>query len=147
MRIAACLLVGLGLALGPARAADMPAADAPLTNFRLPLFNEQGHRIWDLSCAAVSVLSTDQRTFELTTIHLRMFAGDEAETLEYELFAPLAIVDINTRMATGRGQLHVIGRGVELFGDDWRCEVDAKSIVIEHNVVVSFAGDLGNVLQ
>jgi len=127
--------------------AAQPVSDAPLLNFRLPLFNEQGNRVWDLSSAAVRVLSIDEKRFELTTVHLRMLAGDAASTLEYELFAPLAVIDVSARTATGKGQLHVIGRGVELFGDDWHCEAATKSIVIEHNVVVSFTGDLGNVLK
>jgi hypothetical protein len=122
-----------------------PLSNAPLLNFRLPIFNEFGFRIWDLSAAEVRTLATDR--FDLATVHLRMLAGDEAGTLEGELFAPAAVVDQTERTISGQGQLHVIHQGAELFGDDWRYDGKTKSMVIERNVIVSFAGDLGNILR
>jgi hypothetical protein len=122
-----------------------PLSDAPLLNFRLPIFNEFGFRIWDLSAGEVRKLTNER--FELATVHLRMLAGDEANTLEGELFAPAAVVDQVERTITGPGQIHAIRQGVELFGNDWNYDGKTKTMVIEHSVVVSFAGDLGNILQ
>ena len=141
--------ISLGLAVGVLATVlvAQSTSDTPLKNFTMPMFNEAGRRIWDLRAAAVQVLSEKADRFELTAVHVRMLAGDEARTLEGELFAPTAIVDQTTQTITGRGQLHVIRGGVELFGDDWTYRADTKSIVIERNVVVTFASDLGNILQ
>lgn len=125
--------------------AAQPISEQPLLNVRLPLFNAAGARLWDLESAALRTLSLDR--FALTTVHVRMFAGDAANTLEGELFAPTALVDLKARTIAGEGQLHVIGRGVELFGNDWIYDATAKSIVIKADVVVTFAGDFGNILR
>lgn len=122
-----------------------PLSDAPLINFRLPIFNEYGYRVWDLAAAEVRTLENDR--FELSNVHLRMLAGDEAGTVDGELFAPSAVCDQAQRTISGEGQLHVIHQGAELFGEDWHYDGKTKTMVIEHHVTVSFAGDLGNILR
>jgi hypothetical protein len=139
LRFWLCLLGG-GATLGA-----QPISDAPVLNFRLPIFNELGYRIWDLRAAAVRNLDNDR--IELTTVHLRMLAGDDAGTVEGDLYTPSAVVDQAARTVSGEGQLQVIGRGVELYGNDWSYDGKTKSIVIKHNVVVAFTGDLGNIIQ
>jgi hypothetical protein len=135
------------LIAAPGRLAGQAVANTPLHNFRMPLFNEFGHRVWDLRATSLRQLGENVERIELTSVHLRLLAGDPDGTLEAELFAPQAVVDHAARTVSGRGQLHVIGRNVELFGDDWICHADAKSIVIERAVVVTFSSDLGNILQ
>lgn len=127
--------------------AAQSSSDAPLRDFRLPVFNEQGHRVWFLRSGGVRVLSDNADRFELTTVHVTMLAGDAAGTVIGELYAPVARVDRTARTVSGEGQLHVIYQGAELFGRDWHYDADTKSVVIEHDVVVSFIGELGNLLQ
>lgn len=130
--------------------AAQAALDAPLRNLRLPVFNEFGNRIWDLRAASARQLTESAERFELSTVHLRVLVGDADGTLDTELFAPVAVVDLtdkNNRTVSGKGQLHVIGRAVELFGTDWICYADTKSIVVEHDVVITFTASLGNILQ
>lgn len=134
----------LGLA-ATALWAPPPVSNAPLLNFRLPIFNEFGFRIWDLSAAEVRTLASDR--FELTNVHLRMLAGDEAGTLEGELFTPTAVCNQTERTIAGPGQLHVTRQGAELFGDGWTYDGKTKTMVIERNVIVTFAGDLGSILR
>jgi hypothetical protein len=142
--LVAAVLVVAGLA--PAVSAQ-EASGAPLKKFSLPVFNEFGHRIWILRAELFHILSDKADRFELTAVHLQVFAGDAANTLDVELFAPQAVVDKPKQIVSGQGQLHVIGRGVELFGRDWICHAETKSIVVEHDVVITFSGDLGNILQ
>ncbi len=124
-----------------------PVSDSPLRNFRLPVFNEQGHRVLDLSSAAVRMVSERPIRLEMTTVHVSMLAPDGSGTLEGELFAPVAVYDQAAQTVSGTGELHVIYHGADLFGNDWTYHADTKSIVIEHDVVVTFAGELGNLLQ
>jgi hypothetical protein len=122
-------------------------ADAPVTNFRLPVFNAEGNRIFDLSSAAVRPLSEKPVRLELTTVHVRMYAPGDAPEVVGELFTPSAVYDQATQQVSGPGQLHAIYRDIELFGNDWVYDAPSKSIVIKHDVVVTFPGELGQLLR
>jgi hypothetical protein len=135
------------LSLLASNLAAQSVTDAPLLDLELPVFNEFGNRIWYLRAASARFLSEKAERIELATVHLRILTGDADGTLDAELFAPVAVWDKPTRTVSGQGQLHVIGRGVELFGNDWICYADTKSIVVEHDVVITFTASLGNILQ
>jgi hypothetical protein len=136
--------------LAAANLAAQPSTDAPLRNLELPVFNEFGNRIWHLRAASARFLTEKADQIELATVHLRILTGDADGTLDAELFAPVALVDLsdkNNRTVSGKGQLHVIGRGMELFGNDWICYAATKSIVVERDVVITFTASLGNILR
>lgn len=124
-----------------------PIDPAPLRNFKMPVFNDTGVRIFDLSAAAFRTLSEDPIRVELSTVHVRMYDPESPGSLDGQLFAATAIYDHETQVVAGSGQLHAIYRDVELFGDNWTYDAKTKNIVIQSNVVVTFAGELGPILR
>jgi hypothetical protein len=139
-------LAGLLALTAVAFAADS-GTEAPLLDLHLPVFNESGYRLWYLHADSMRQLTERPERFELSTVHLLVYDGDSSDTVRAEIFAPSAVYDQPNKTVSGKGQLHVIGRGVELFGHDWICYAETKSIVIERDVVVTFSADLGNVLR
>lgn len=124
-----------------------PTTPAPLRNFKMPVFNDAGTRLFDLSAAAFRTLSEDPVRVELTTAHVRMYDPDAPGSLDGQLFAATATYDHATQVVSGSGQIHAIYREIELFGDDWTYDAKTKSIVIKSNVVVTFPGELGPILR
>jgi len=142
--------------------ADTPmVSTAPIVDFRLPVFNEQGFRIWELR-GSEAIYDIEAKRAEITGLRLRVFSGDDREIVENILESPLAIVQIEegSRTASGPGLIRMVGlereRGFEVRGEDWTftettpAEAGAektKIVVIRKNVVVTFAHDIGNILR
>jgi hypothetical protein len=117
----------------------------PVLEFQLPVFNKQGFRVWELRGGSGRYV--DPNHIELTAVHLDVFSGDASETVEWTISSPLAIVAPEDRTVSGPGQIHVVGRRFEIFGDDWAYEEARKTVVVRKGVLASFSGSLGNLLQ
>lgn len=139
-------LVGLLLACAGAslaRAQFLPTV--PVVDFRLPMFDATtGHKTWEVRGSEGRYI--DENHIEISALNLKVFAGDEAATLETEITSPTATVQPRDRLVFGPGQLRIVGTGYELFGDDWTYEGKRKTIVIRRGVVVTFADDIGRLL-
>lgn len=134
---------------------------APIVDFRLPVFNEQGFRAWELRGSEAIYDAKAQRA-EIKGLRLRVFSGDDREFVENTVESPLAIVVVTDkeRTASGPGLIHLVGaergREFEVRGEDWTYQETVtnaanpqktKSVVIRKNVVVTFAQDIGNILR
>lgn len=156
------LLVVLALA-AVAGAANPPPIlpTAPIVDFRLPVFNEAGFRIWELRGSEAAYDHTAQRA-EIRGLRLRVYSGDERELVENEVESPLAIAHVEERKVSGPGLIRLTGvergRDYEVRGEDWTYQetyADApdgsrrktKSVVIRKNVVVTFPEDIGDILR
>jgi hypothetical protein len=137
-------LAALGALAVTIALAQIPA-QAPILNFRLPIFNPAGFRTWELRGSTGRYVDRDR--VELTGVRLQVFSGDEAGTVELEVASPEAIAQPESRMISGPGQLHVIGRGFELFGNDWTYEDAEKTLVIRRDVVTTFKQNIGDILR
>jgi hypothetical protein len=137
-------LAALGALAVTIALAQIPA-QAPILNFRLPIFNPAGFRAWELRGATGRYVDRDR--VELTGVRLQVLSGDEAGTVELEVASPEAIAQPESRMVSGPGQLHVTGRGFELFGNDWTYEDATKTLIIRRDVVTAFKQNIGDILR
>lgn len=128
-----------------ASAAAQVLPNAPVVNFRLPMFNPEGFKTWELRGSEGRYV--DENLVELSNINLRIYSGDEAGILQTEISSPKAIVEIGNRIIRGPETLRVVGNGYEMFGEDWIYEDSKKSIVVTRNVVVTFDSSVGNILK
>lgn len=132
---------------------------APIVDFRLPVFNEQGFRVWELRGSEAIYDHAAQRA-EIKGLRLRVFSGDDRELLENTVESPLAIVKVAERSITGPGMIHLVGaergREFEVRGEDWTYQETlptpdqpekVKTVVIRKGVVVTFSQDIGNFLR
>jgi hypothetical protein len=119
--------------------------NASVQDFRLPGFNKGGFKIWESRGSQGRYINENR--VEVTALDVKRFVGDEAATLDTEITSPLAIVQPDDKKVFGPGQIRAVGQGWEIFGDDWTYDLDTKTIVIRQHVVVTFAGNIGNILK
>ena len=150
-------LAGAALFLAGASAPIIPTA--PIVDFRLPVFNEQGFRVWELR-GSEAIYDPKAQRAEIKGLRLRVFSGDDRSLVENTVESPLAIVLINERSISGPGMIHLVGaergREFEVRGEDWTYQETlpgpdnpqkVKSVVIRKDVVVTFSEDIGNILR
>ncbi|RME70054.1 MAG: hypothetical protein D6781_07180 [Verrucomicrobia bacterium] len=135
--------IALLLAATAGLAQVMP--NAPVVNFRFPMFNSEGYKTWELRGAEGRYINENR--VELTNVNLRIYSGDETGALQTEISSPKAIIEIDTRIVRGPESVHVVGPGYEMFGEDWRYDDADKTIVVQRNVVVTFDDSVGNILK
>ena len=132
---------------------------APIIDFRLPVFNEEGFRIWELRGSEALYLPAEQRV-EIKGLHLKIYSGDDREIMQNEVESPLAIALINERTVSGPGLIRMTGaermREFEVRGEDWTYQETlggpdkkekTKTVVIRKAVVVTFSEDIGSILR
>lgn len=154
----ATAVASVALLLGGADSPVVPTA--PIIDFRLPVFNEQGYRIWELR-GSEAIYDPKAERAEIRGLRLRVFSGDEREIVENIVESPFAIVLRKENSISGPGLIRMTGtaehnREFEVRGEDWTYQETAsgpdnprktKSVVIRKNVVVTFSEDIGNILR
>ncbi len=138
------LLVSL-LGLGAAVASAQFTSKEPIVNFRLPMFNNEGYKAWEVRGAEGRYL--EENRIEITALDLQVFSGDEAGRIETTITSPLAIVRPKDRAVTGPGAIRAKGEGFELFGENWLYEHDTKTVTVRESVVLTLDGAIGNILK
>jgi hypothetical protein len=141
------LALGCGLlALAPLQAAGPQVpANAPILNFSLPSFNEQGFRTMLVrGREAVVVSKTEARLRDMT---LTVFSGDAAARVETVFVSPAATVRLDERVVFGEDSVRVVNDKFELLGTDWRYEHDAKRILIRAGARVVFQTEIRDLLR
>ncbi|HEX9782917.1 MAG TPA: hypothetical protein VGA56_09355 [Opitutaceae bacterium] len=67
------------LGVGAVAASAQFVSKEPIINFRLPMFNEDGYKIWEVRGSEGRYL--EENRIEITSLDLRILSGDEAGTL------------------------------------------------------------------
>lgn len=119
--------------------------NVPVENFRMPWFDDEAGRITAEVRGASGRVLPDQ-TMEITRLNLRMFGEGGPEDVAMAITSPLALVDPDSHVAAGPGQLRVTTPEFEIYGDGWSYNHETKTATINNNVVATFSRDLGNIL-
>ena len=69
------LTAAIGLTVIHSRLVAEMIPNAPVENFRLPMFNEEGYRAWDLRGAKGTYV--DGTHVDVVDMKMRVFSGDE----------------------------------------------------------------------
>jgi len=118
----------------------------PIEGFRVPTFNDDGFREWDLrGDEAEYIESTGQ--VNVTSVVLRVYSGDEADRLEYEIESEEAVYDKSEQSIHGEQGIEIDGEGFYVEGEQWRYDTREDRIEISGNVHVSFEHALGDLLK
>lgn len=110
--------------------------EAPVRNFLLPRFGEDGYKIWDLRGSKGTYL--DAARIRVEGMKLRVFSGGAARRLETSIESPEALIHIEENRAEGRGTLFITGPNYRLAGEDWEWNGDAGRIRVHSRVRVVF---------
>lgn len=147
-RIWICLcLTALAVALVPVHSlltAQM-TPNAPVENFRLPMFNPEGYRTWELRGA--EGIYRDGTRIDLVEMNLRLFSGDPTGELQTEITSPDATVFIAENKAAGHNGILITNRDFNITGQNWTWYGDESRVSIETDVVVTFFEGIGDILK
>ncbi|MBL4576102.1 MAG: LPS export ABC transporter periplasmic protein LptC [Opitutaceae bacterium] len=118
--------------------------NAPIENFRLPMFNEEGFKAWEIQ--GDKGLMVDDTNIELVRIRLQVFSGTAAKILETQITSPSAIMVINDNRVFGTESIRIENKNYLITGKKWQWTSDPKAIVIEEKVLVTFFQNIGDLL-
>lgn len=143
-RAARAGLVGALLLAAGLGAQLRPDPDAPVRDFRLPMFGDDGLRAWELR-GDVGRFRRD-RTLLVEGLDLKVFAPG-GEVVESRIRSPEAVLDPETSQASGDSPLLVETADFELRGEDWSWDGQAHRIIVRRQVHTVFYEELTGLLK
>jgi len=117
---------------------------APLSQFRLPTFNEQGHRSMLIE-SSEAIVGPSQ--IELTNLNLTLFDGTARNAIETILLSPQATALTDEETISGKGPVRIIRDDVEITGIGWRYEHASRKVSIAKNTRIRFQSSLPDLLR
>lgn len=139
------LTIVIGLTAIHSRVVAQMAPNAPVENFRLPMFNEEGYRSWDLRGA--KGIYVDGTQVDVIDMNIRIFTGDEENEVLTEITSPTATVLLAENKAIGRNTILISSKDYSISGQNWTWDGNHDSFTIEGDVVVTFFEGIGDILK
>lgn len=121
------------------------SADAPVINFRLPMFTPEGNRAWLVRGSEARFASANE--IDIRELTMTLFTGDATDRVETMILSPQARVLTNDAVATGTQTIRVINDSFEATGSEWRYNHREKRISIAKNVRVTFRAEFKDLLK
>ncbi|WP_145929129.1 hypothetical protein OH491_14600 [Termitidicoccus mucosus] len=139
----------------PSSPAADPAAkpsistSAPVKNFRLPAFNEQGYRTSLLTGSEGRYIGPEQ--IDVTNLDLAIYPGDGTMRVETRLTAPTAsffLKNTAAPRASGKESVRLVHENeIDASGEDWAYDHGQKKLWINKNVRLVFPAPLQDILK
>lgn len=114
----------------------MTQLGAPVKDFCLPVFGENGYKVWDLSGHEGHYLSSE--CLLVKTMQLRTFSGEERLQLEAILESPLAKIHLGESLAESEALIHIQGPGYTGEGQGWTWQGKTHTLFLKSHVRVVF---------
>ena len=109
---------------------------APVQNFRLPRFGDNGYTQWVLQGGKGMYDSAEQIRIE--DMALRVYSGDERMALEMTMDSPEATLLTKENCAESDGPIKIVGANFKVSGVGWTWNGVTKEIEVKFDVVVEF---------
>lgn len=132
------LLVWLGALSGVQAQRVLP--DAPVTNFKLPMFGSNGYKAWDLQGNKGRYVAQDEIVVE--GMRIRVFSGDADMRQELVLESPSATIFLKESRAFGKDLLFISGASFNIVGKGWEWNGKDRTIRVNQDVQVIFKESL-----
>lgn len=110
--------------------------NAPVINFKLPMWGKEGYRSWFISGDQGIYVNEDE--VDVLGMKISIFSDDPRDILEATIESPKAILLIHKNMARGHDSIEVIGEAYHLTGKDWTWDGVIKKMTINKEVKVIF---------
>lgn len=117
---------------------------APVQNFRLPRFGENGYTQWVLQGGKGIYDSAEQIRIE--EMALRVYSGDERMALEMTMDSPEATLLTAENRAVSDGPIEIVGANFKVSGVGWTWNGLTKEIEVKFDVVVEFTQGMAGML-
>lgn len=119
--------------------------DAPVINFKLPMFNNDGYRTWFLTGEQGIYVSQDE--VDVLGMKITIFSGDPHDLLEATIESPKAIMFIKQNRANSDDSIEVQGPSYHLTGKVWTWDGNLKKMSINKDVKVTFDQSLKGLIS
>lgn len=142
------LLLAVGVAVAPVGAQNSThiSTDAPITNFKLPIYKlPEGFRAWLIRGTEAHVKGAND--IDIDELNLTVFTGDAREKIDTVILSPKAHVAPEDEIASGPAGIRIINDDFEATGVGWHYEHKARKVSVEHHVKLILHGELKGFLK
>ncbi len=129
----------------PAKPAAQLAPSAPVKNFRLPTFTDEGFRRTMLRAGEARL--PDPARIELVEMELTLFTGLSDEGIDSMLAAPAATFLPEKLFASGPSTVRLERLDLTVTGADWSYDHPARRLVINRDAHVILRAPIGDILK
>jgi len=119
--------------------------DAPVIDFKLPMFGENGYKIWDLQGDEGRYINAGR--IDVINLKLRVYSGDESLSLDTTIESPKAIMLVRRNRALSNASIRMFGSNYEIMGSNWIWEGSNRILKVKKNVRVNFQDRLTDILK
>lgn len=119
--------------------------DAPVSDFRLPMFGDDGFLDWDLRGEEARFMKEEQ--IDLAGMRLSVYDELQPGRVETLIISPQAVFLIESNEIIGNETITVEGDNFFATGKNWRWIGEEKSVEIDGSVKVTFSENLSGILQ
>lgn len=118
--------------------------NAPVKNFRLPRFGENGYTDWVLQ-GDEGIYDSDEQV-RVKKMGLRVYSGDERMARELTLDSPEATLRLQENRAFSDSAIAIVGENFTISGIGWDWSGATKEIVVKANAVVKYTDGFSGAL-
>jgi lipopolysaccharide export system protein LptA len=110
--------------------------NAPVQNFRLPRFADNGYTQWVLQ-GERGIYDSDEQV-RVEGMALRVYSGDERMAVELSLDSPEAVLRLQENRGYSDSTIEIVGTNFTISGVGWEWSGDSKEIIVKFDTVVKF---------
>jgi lipopolysaccharide export system protein LptA len=135
MRFSRFLTISLLICLTASLFGQM-TPNAPIKNFRLPRFGDNGYTQWVLQ-GGQGIYDSDEQV-RVKEMAMRIYSGDERMALELSMDSPEGTLRLQENRAYSEGEIKIVGANFKISGIAWEWSGETKEIVVKQDTVVKF---------
>ena len=120
--------------------------NAPIVNFKLPLFNDAGFRAWYLKGDEGLYLAGGKEV-QIKNMLLQEYSGNDQDEVVGQITSQAARFQRTKLIASGPGEIQVSNDLFTLQGEDWIWQGLENSLTINRRVKVVIQGDIGDLIR
>jgi len=110
--------------------------NAPVKNFRLPRFADNGYTQWVLQGERGIYDSEEQVRVE--GMAMRVYSADERMALELSMDSPEGTLRLQENRGFSDGAIEIVGANFTISGVGWEWSGETKEVVVKYDTVVTF---------
>ena len=120
---------------------------APIKNFRLPRFGDNGYTQWML-LGEQGIYDRDEQV-SVQQMAMRIYSGDQRMALELSMDSPEGTLRLQENRGYSESPIEIAGANFKISGIGWEWSGDTKEIIVKQDAVVKFtqgiAGAFGDI--
>ena len=110
--------------------------NAPIQNFRLPRFGDNGYTQWMLQ-GEQGIYDRDEQV-SVKQMAMRIYSGDERMALELSMDSSQGTLLLKENRGYSESPIMIVGENFKISGIGWKWSGDTREIIVKQDVVVKF---------